>query len=206
MDNSANTVDRFWYLQVSGTTTNAALTFVCTPSELGSIASPRAQRWVAPMVSWTNPPPGTQSNPASNSALATGVGVYNNWWTLAGASNLLPIELLAFEGKCEGTAVVLRWVTASETNNDHFTLERSADGISWETLAMLPGAGNSTVERYYSFNDNQPLPGIGFYRLTQTDFDGVYEVFDPIKVRSCETLHDLTAVVTGSIGYKKNCW
>ncbi|MBP6009993.1 MAG: hypothetical protein KA787_04425 [Bacteroidia bacterium] len=203
VDNSANTVDRFWYLQVSGTTTNAALTFVCTPSELGSIASPRAQRWVAPMVSWTNPPPGTQSNPASNSALATGVGVYNNWWTLAGASNLLPIELLAFEGKCEGTAVVLRWVTASETNNDHFTLERSADGISWETLAMLPGAGNSTVERYYSFNDNQPLPGIGFYRLTQTDFDGVYEVFDPIKVRSCETLHDLTAVVTGSIGYKK---
>ncbi|HRS40179.1 MAG TPA: hypothetical protein P5292_13445, partial [Bacteroidia bacterium] len=91
VDNSANTVDRFWYLQVSGTTTNAALTFVCTPSELGSIASPRAQRWVAPMVSWTNPPPGTQSNPASNSALATGVGVYNNWWTLAGASNLLPI-------------------------------------------------------------------------------------------------------------------
>jgi hypothetical protein len=59
------------------------------------------------------------------------------------------------------------------------------------------------MERYYAWTDVRPLPGTSFYRLTQADFDGRYETFDPVKVRGCETLHDLTAVVTGSADARK---
>jgi hypothetical protein len=54
----------------------------------------------------------------------------------------LPVELLSFDVKCNGKAHI-RWSTATETNNDHFTLERSADAENWDFVANIPGAGNS---------------------------------------------------------------
>lgn len=86
----------------------------------------------------------------------------------------LPIELLYFDGEMVGEDNLLTWATASEQNNDFFTLERSRNGIDFEVLAVVPGAGTSTTTLHYDQFDYDPYAGTTYYRLKQTDFDGQY--------------------------------
>ncbi|MCF6360599.1 MAG: T9SS type A sorting domain-containing protein [Cyclobacteriaceae bacterium] len=86
--------------------------------------------------------------------------------------NALPIELLSFEAEALATAVKLTWSTASELNNDYFTLYRSKDGENYVEVTTIIGAGDSQEEIAYSFVDERPYNGISYYKLTQTDFDG----------------------------------
>jgi hypothetical protein len=97
--------------------------------------------------------------------------------------NPLPIELLSFSAKAEGESVLVRWETATETNNDFFTIERSNDVKNWVVIGYVDGAGNSNRPLSYRFTDNQPLEGISYYRLRQTDYDGKYEYFGPVAVQ-----------------------
>lgn len=87
---------------------------------------------------------------------------------------VLPIELLSFEAIAVGRSIDLEWATASETNNEFFTIERSNDGQTWEEIAYIDGAGNSSNQIDYSWTDNTPLNGVSYYRLKQTDFDGEF--------------------------------
>jgi len=68
--------------------------------------------------------------------------------------------------------VDLTWQTATETNNDYFTVLRSTDGLSFSSLTYMEGAGNSNSPLSYSYTDANPLPGINYYKIRQTDFDG----------------------------------
>lgn len=96
----------------------------------------------------------------------------------------LPIELTMFNAKLNGNYIDLTWATASETNNDYFTIERSADGINFESIAVIKGAGNSLQEKYYYTQDKKPLNGLSYYRLMQTDFDKkhTYSVIQSISI------------------------
>lgn len=184
LDNSVYTVDRFWNIDITGTTATANILFKATPAEVGTISTLLAQRWVAPVVSWTNPVPGTQSS-VTNGTQANTLGILGTWWTLSGSANLLPIELVNFQGECEGSDVLLTWSTASEINNSYFTIERSIDGLEWETAGTVPGSNNSSSLIQYSFVDKHSYAVNAFYRLTQTDYDSRSETFAPIKVHSC---------------------
>jgi hypothetical protein len=88
----------------------------------------------------------------------------------------LPIELLFFNAVYNGKAVDVTWKTASETNNEYFTVERSEDMINFVAVTSnIPSkavGGNSTAPIYYCFNDNKAEPGINYYRLKQTDYNG----------------------------------
>ncbi|MBL4703136.1 MAG: T9SS type A sorting domain-containing protein, partial [Flavobacteriales bacterium] len=87
----------------------------------------------------------------------------------------LPIELLAFDVKVERKSKVqLHWTTASEVNNDFFTIERSIDASNFNAILNKPGAGNSNAILDYVDFDYSPYQGISYYRLKQTDFDGAY--------------------------------
>ena len=99
-----------------------------------------------------------------------------------GGSNPLPIELLSFEAVPESNYVLLNWSTASEINNDFFTIERSRDGINFNPIVQVKSAGNSTSTSYYSARDNNPLDGPTFYRLSQTDIDGKTVALNIISV------------------------
>jgi hypothetical protein len=101
-------------------------------------------------------------------------------------TNPLPIELLDFFGKCSGDSKELIWTTATETNNDYFTLERSTNGTEWSYLAKIKGAGNSNQNLSYSYSDKASGDDL-YYRLKQTDFNGQSETFDPIVVNCSET-------------------
>lgn len=107
------------------------------------------------------------------------------YWTLGSVSsdNPLPVELLWFDARPEGRMVRLDWATATERNNEHFTIERSADGDLFTELMRVPGAGNSTSMLSYTELDPHPLPGLSFYRLRQTDLDGTSAVSAMVPVR-----------------------
>jgi hypothetical protein len=113
----------------------------------------------------------------------TGEGtITGNYIEGAGIGNSLPIELLDFTAKIVNQGVKLTWITAAEINNDFFTIERSRNGVNWETLTFVQGAGNSNQVLTYTWEDDQPLNGISYYRLKQTDFDGQFEFFSPVAV------------------------
>ncbi|HLP12342.1 MAG TPA: T9SS type A sorting domain-containing protein [Flavobacteriales bacterium] len=84
----------------------------------------------------------------------------------------LPIELTAFNAILNTNRVDVTWTTASEINNDYFTIERSQEGLSWDNIAVVAGAGTSNQELSYQKSDYSPLQGISYYRLKQTDYDG----------------------------------
>lgn len=97
-------------------------------------------------------------------------------------NEVLPIELLSFTAETIRNQVNLQWSTATETNNDYYTIERSVDLQVWELVAQVRGAGNSNQVLHYSMTDANPLPGLNYYKLKQTDFDGQYEYFGPLPV------------------------
>ncbi|GJM30532.1 MAG: hypothetical protein DHS20C17_31670 [Cyclobacteriaceae bacterium] len=93
-------------------------------------------------------------------------------FTVATTSTALPVELVSFDVTLMDDAVTVKWSTASETNNDFFTVQKSADAQEFEDILNIPGAGNSHNTLFYEAVDTQPLGGRSFYRLKQTDFDG----------------------------------
>ncbi len=95
----------------------------------------------------------------------------------------LPVELGDFDAQPSVDGVQVTWFTYTETNNDYYTLERSVDAETYDVVATIQGGGNSTVALNYSHTDKEPLPGVSYYRLIQTDYDGQFEVFDPVVVR-----------------------
>ncbi|MFQ5334558.1 MAG: hypothetical protein ACE5DN_00630, partial [Flavobacteriales bacterium] len=84
----------------------------------------------------------------------------------------LPVELLCFEAEPTNQSVLIKWQTATEINNDFFTLQRAVDGTHFSSLINVDGAQNSVKIRNYSYTDNHPNPGVNYYRLKQTDLDG----------------------------------
>ena len=95
----------------------------------------------------------------------------------------LPIELISFTAKATAKNTVnLKWSTATETNNDYFLIERSKDGNEFEPIINVDGAGFSTKKLTYSTSDNNPLPGLSFYRLKQVDFDGQFSNSEIVSV------------------------
>jgi hypothetical protein len=92
-----------------------------------------------------------------------------------GGGSALPIELLSFTVRLSKNKAILTWTLATEINNDFFTVERTLDGISFEEVLEMPGAGNSFSPLTYIANDENPLPGKSYYRLKQTDYDGQFE-------------------------------
>jgi hypothetical protein len=95
----------------------------------------------------------------------------------------LPIKLLSFEANVNDDKVDLKWVTETEVNNDFFTIEKSIDGNNWEEVSIVSGAGNSNQMMEYFDSDYKLIKGISYYRLKQTDFDGVYTYSNMVPVK-----------------------
>jgi len=94
----------------------------------------------------------------------------------------LPIELLSFDAAPNKNTIDLTWATATETNNDFFTIEKSKDGNEFEDVAKVDGAGNSNQVIEYSFTDKNPYNGLSYYRLKQTDFNGEFSYSKTVAV------------------------
>lgn len=99
------------------------------------------------------------------------------------ASSTLPIELISFNATAKKEGVFLNWITANETNNKYFELNRSNDDRNFTTIAKIDGALNSVGYRNYSFVDRTPETGNNYYQLKQIDIDGRSKVYKTIVVK-----------------------
>lgn len=93
----------------------------------------------------------------------------------------LPVELVLFTASLTARqGVALHWVTASEKNSQHFIIERSADGTTFDALRTVAAAGTTLARTTYDQTDEQPLFGTSYYRLHQVDTDGT-AAFSPVQ-------------------------
>ncbi|HQI46160.1 MAG TPA: T9SS type A sorting domain-containing protein [Bacteroidales bacterium] len=95
--------------------------------------------------------------------------------------DVLPVEFIKFNATYNENRVDVSWETASETNNDYFSVEKSVDGLSFISIGNVDGAGNSNMPETYQYADNNPLQGVSYYRIKQTDFNGDF-AYSPIRV------------------------
>lgn len=90
-------------------------------------------------------------------------------WTLEDNFVALPVTLLHFKPQVNHNSIILNWATATETDNDHFAIERSSDGKHFQTIGRVSGGGTTTKRSSYMFEDTAPLFAQSYYRLKQTD-------------------------------------
>ncbi|MGB3154935.1 MAG: T9SS type A sorting domain-containing protein [Chitinophagaceae bacterium] len=158
-------------LPANNSALNATLRFQYLDAELNSFDENTVVLWKSPNnTTWTNLG-FTSRNTTSNYVEKIGITDFSRW-TLSSVNNPLPVQFLLFNVRCMGNGVLINWKTAQEQNSNYFNVERSPDGISWTTTGTLQAAGNSTIERTYSYNDNNPLPGGAMYRIAEYDVDG----------------------------------
>lgn len=91
--------------------------------------------------------------------------------SIPGSVVTLPIKLLYFNGAVDEEGVELNWATSMEENNDYFTIERSFDGIKFDSILTVPGAGNSKSKLTYTALDKNIFAPTTYYKLKQTDYD-----------------------------------
>lgn len=128
-------------------------------------------------------------NVARHNPAPTTIGAYE-----LDCVTILPIELLSFSClSVDNKKVLLKWSTASEINNDFFTIERSSDGQTFKGIMNIPGAGNSNAVLFYQTFDHDPVAGVNYYRLKQTDFDGkfTYSNIEAVNLYLKEGLADV---------------
>ena len=95
---------------------------------------------------------------------------------------VLPVKFDEFTAKQEGAAVTVKWSTASESNNQYFTIERSNDGKNFEKVREVSSKGNSNQKNTYSIIDYNAKQGVNYYKLSQTDLDGKTTSYPELRV------------------------
>jgi hypothetical protein len=136
--------------------------------DIGGTGGPAALGGIALAGSVTSTSSPSAFNSFSTFTLGSKIGVWNP----------LPIEILYFTAKPAEARVELDWATATEVNNNYFTIEKSKDGVNFEFMQKVNSEalnGNSSAVLHYKIYDLTPYDGINYYRLKQTDFNGNYK-------------------------------
>jgi hypothetical protein len=125
-------------------------------------------------------------------------------WNLSGGATLdcsitVPVELINFFAKPGKNTIDLTWQTATEVNNKHFLIERSADGYSFQPIGKVEGAGNSNSLNSYLFTDHDPVDGDNYYRLKQVDFNHSSQTSSIVSVSLLKK-----GFKVNNVHYKKN--
>jgi hypothetical protein len=125
---------------------------------------------------------GTSADPQVNRTSLSLANLTNTFYigSIDSFTSPLPVELIYFTAIVLDGRVKLDWETALETNDDHFTVERSTDGSSWADLVEVAGKGTTDSLSTYEAYDNGPYSGLSYYRLRQTDLDGI-SYYSPIR-------------------------
>ncbi len=166
----------YWILNRTGGSSNVFVTLSWdTPRSCGidQLADLLVCRWDGTM--WKDEGNSMITGSIVNGEITSGTGVSSfSPFTLGSNSgfNPLPISLLSFEAVNVDSVVNITWSTATETNNDYFSVQRSVDMKSFESITKVKGAGNSSNINEYSYVDASPLYGTSYYRLEQTDYNG----------------------------------
>lgn len=141
--------------------------------------------WVPASASYCDNYDGTYT------ATASGLDTFSQFGV--GNTGALPVELTSFSARLKGADAMLKWTTATETNNFGFDVERSADRERWQRVGFVPGHGNSASPKDYAFTDEGAalVAPLLYYRLKQIDRDGTTENSAVAEVRAGATGFEL---------------
>ncbi|GJM29013.1 MAG: hypothetical protein DHS20C17_16480 [Cyclobacteriaceae bacterium] len=198
-NNSAFVIDRYWILTPGNYSVNPTADYTFSYEESDHTTSGntitesnlQAERYDSSVNDWDQLSLTGTIDTGNNTLVANGVNT-TGVWTLVDITSPLPVELISFEVALVDNEVVLKWSTASEKDNDFFTVERSSDGQEFDGIFTVEGAGTSEETLSYHEVDPEPLRGRSFYRLKQTDFDGQFEYSE---IRSVENLASFREIV-----------
>ncbi len=126
--------------------------------------------------------PDNQTNTARIKVEAVGnvfFDISNVNFTIAAA---IPVELVSFTATSIDDGILLNWITATETNNAGFTIERGVDSENFSEIGFVGGKGTTTEPTVYSYLDNSAKQGTYYYRLKQTDYDGTFKYLNVVSV------------------------
>ena len=184
-DPNIGNINPFWYQKINSLlgTTNPDITlyFDNVLDNIAPIPSLIMAEWAwnAPPVQWRAISgvtiAGAGSPVLSSVTKAAWISFNTENFNLAPQSIPLPVELVSFTGECDKNNISINWVTASEVNNDYFTLERSTNGTDFIEVARIDGAGTTnTISNYQVLDDG--ISGLVpvYYRLKQFDYNGEY--------------------------------
>jgi hypothetical protein len=183
---STNYLNRYWNIEPIGfgATTHYGVSYVYNDADVIGLEPNikpfkyNPSGWIAATGSGALFEMGTGTvNPGTNTIDWQGLYTFSDF-TGNGNGSPLPITLLDFDAQAIMDHVELTWSTASEINNDFFTIERSLDGQNFEAIGIVDGAGNSNQVLNYRMIDTNPAQGYNYYRLKQTDFDGNFDYSD----------------------------
>ncbi|HEX7902714.1 MAG TPA: T9SS type A sorting domain-containing protein [Chitinophagaceae bacterium] len=116
--------------------------------------------------------PGVLANPAAQSI---GIG------SISFSPSLLPVSFISFTALQQQDNIILKWTTAQEIDNDYFSVERNSDA-GWQSIASIPGKGNSSLPVDYTYVDSNPVKTTHLYRLKQVDMNGSYKYSPVIRI------------------------
>ena len=168
-----------WILNRTGGSSSVSVALSWDANSCGVSVLPDllVARWDAAQLKWKDQGNGGTAGNTSTGTIISGSLVSSfSPFTLGSQTvfNALPIELLDFSATCAERGVQLNWSTATERNNNHFSLERSEDGILWKKLTKVPALNNTSSIKKYSYVDSLPSDSLSYYRLIQVDNDGHY--------------------------------
>jgi len=113
------------------------------------------------------------NDPVNNYVLTTSLsGLQLDEITLASVSGPLPLQWRSFTAAKQQNNVLLQWSTFAERNSKSFIIQTSTNGITWNTIATISAAGNSSSVKNYNYLHTTPVEGYNYYRIIETDMDG----------------------------------
>ena len=130
--------------------------------------------------------------PSSGNITTTSDVTTYGTFTFGSTGAPLPVKLISFSATCDDKDVLVNWATSSELNNDYFTIERGLSETEFKAIGTVKGYGNSSQLLNYQFVDREAmksnLPGTTwFYKLKQTDYNGMFEYSNSIAADNCNT-------------------
>ncbi len=169
---------RIWYADVTNTLTtiNTGVEFDMSDGGVGTVALGPTNNYVllfrsAQTGNWTEV--ATANTIIGDRIIFTNYLFSDDGYYTIGTKNYnvspLPINLVSFDAKKNADRVDLSWTTFGEKDNDHFIVQKTKDGLNFEDVLTLPGAGNSAALLKYAEADYSPYPGTSYYRLVHVN-------------------------------------
>jgi hypothetical protein len=164
-DNVNNVVDRFWQIDKNGASGTANVTFSYADNEIpnNGEAGLKAFRYSNAVSKWQKLSNTQTQNLVSNAVTIAGVSTFSPW-TLILPTSPLPIELVSLDVKEQDGNAVIFWAINHNPNVLRYTIERSNDGFSFDSVGFVNAINLSGMQNF-SFTDTQIIKGIHYYRI-----------------------------------------
>lgn len=104
----------------------------------------------------------------------------------------LPVSYISLNAFPQSASVKLDWKVTAEHNMSNYSVERSDDGQRFSIITRKAATGNNNADMNYSWNDDQPLPGTGYYRIQGVSINGDLKYSDIVKVQFGKIVPSIT--------------